>query len=160
MTKVLCHYLSYFALIRLFLFVCLEFRHTRDVSTHLETSPLPVKGCKFWPMLRMAMSSEGSLACDTFCDTGHSFLMVILEDPWHSHLLPSGWQWSCRYMFSDLGLLRLGFEHQTFRLRGDLNMFFKKKKKRKRKKITPVRIYQIFFSLKKHFYCYVIALGW
>ena len=24
--------------------------------------------------------------------------MVISEDPWHSHLLPSVWQWSCHYL--------------------------------------------------------------
>ena len=38
------------------------------------------------------LSSEGSLACHTFHDTGHPFIMVIYEDPWHSHLLPSVWQ--------------------------------------------------------------------
>ena len=35
------------------LLVCLfeVFRPTREFFTHMETSPLPVKGCKFWPML-------------------------------------------------------------------------------------------------------------
>ena len=64
----------------------------------------------------MAMGSEGSLACHTSCDTGHPFKMVISEDPWHTY---------CRAFsgvavttcFYDLGLLRLGFEHPTFRLR-------------------------------------------
>ena len=37
-----------------------------------------------WPL-----SSESSLACHTYCDTGHLFTMDISEDPWHSHLLPS-----------------------------------------------------------------------
>ena len=32
-----------------------------------------------WPL-----SSEGSLACHTYCDTGHPFIMVISEDPWHT----------------------------------------------------------------------------
>ena len=27
------------------------FRPTREFFTHIETSPLPVNGCKFWPML-------------------------------------------------------------------------------------------------------------
>ena len=45
-----------------------------------------------------SLSSEGSLACHTYCDTGHSFIMVISEDPWHSHLLPSVKQWSCHYL--------------------------------------------------------------
>ena len=35
------------------------------------------------------LSSEGFLTCHTFCDTGQPFKMVISEDPWHSHLLPS-----------------------------------------------------------------------
>ena len=47
-----------------------------------------------WPL-----SSEGSLTCHTYCDTGHPFIMVISEDPLHSHLLPSVWQWSFHYLF-------------------------------------------------------------
>ena len=35
------------------------------------------------------LSNEGSLACHTYCDTGHPFIMVISEDLWHSHLFPS-----------------------------------------------------------------------
>ena len=27
------------------------------------------------------LSSEGSLACHTYCDTGHTFIIVISEDP-------------------------------------------------------------------------------
>ena len=29
-----------------------------------------------WPL-----SIDGSLACHTYCDTGHMFIMVISEDP-------------------------------------------------------------------------------
>ena len=47
-----------------------------------------------WPL-----SSEGSLTCHAHCDTGLPFIMVISEDPWHSHLMPSVWQWSCHYLF-------------------------------------------------------------
>ena len=47
-----------------------------------------------WPV-----SSEGSLAYHTYCDTGHPFIMVISEDLWHSHLMLSVWQWSCHYLF-------------------------------------------------------------
>ena len=46
-----------------------------------------------WPL-----SSEGSLTCHTYYDTGLPFIMVISEDPWHSHLMPSVWQWSCHYL--------------------------------------------------------------
>ena len=36
-----------------------------------------------------SLSSEGSLACHIYCDTEYPFIMVISEDPWHSHLLRS-----------------------------------------------------------------------
>ena len=36
--------------------------------------------------------------------------------PWHSHLLPSFNQWSCHYL--RLRSVALGFEHPTFRMRG------------------------------------------
>ena len=46
------------------------------------------------------LSSEGSLACHTYCDTyGPSVYNGISEDPWHSHIMPSVWQWSCQYLF-------------------------------------------------------------
>ena len=72
----------------------------REFFTHMETSPLPVKAAnltyarKSWPL-----SSESYLTCHTCCDTGLSFIMVISEDPWHSHLLPNVCQWSCHYRF-------------------------------------------------------------
>ena len=50
-----------------------------------------------WPL-----SSEGSLTCHTHCDAALPFIMVISEDPWHSHLMPSVWQWSCHYLFLQL----------------------------------------------------------
>ena len=69
-----------------------------------------------WPLI-----SEGSLACNTYCDTGHPLIMVISEDPWHSHLLPSVWQWSCHYLFlrlrsvaAGIGTPNLPFAKQTF----------------------------------------------
>ena len=34
--------------------------------------------------------------------------IFIFEDPWHLHLLPSAWHWSCRCLFNDLGLSRSG----------------------------------------------------
>ena len=30
---------------------------------------------------KWSFSSEGSLACYTFCDTGHPFIIVIIENP-------------------------------------------------------------------------------
>ena len=35
------------------------------------------------------LSSEGSLVCTIYCDTGHPFIMAISEDSGHSHLLLS-----------------------------------------------------------------------
>ena len=49
-----------------------------------------------------SFSIEGFFSCHIYCDTAHLFIMVISEDPWHSNLLPSVWQWSCHYMFKRL----------------------------------------------------------
>ena len=68
-------------------------------------------GQHLWPL-----SSEGSLVCHTYCDTGHPFIIVIFKDLWHSQLLPSVWQWSCHYLFYELSLSRLGFKHPIFHL--------------------------------------------
>ena len=38
-------------MIKKFVCLCGVYRPTREFITHMETSPLPVKGCKFWPML-------------------------------------------------------------------------------------------------------------
>ena len=94
---------------------------TREFFTRTETSPLPVKGCKIWPLL----STHGQWAvrvlwCHTYCDTGHPFKMVISEDPWHSHLHV---RWTCTSVtvtncLYDLGLSQLGFKHPTFHLQG------------------------------------------
>ena len=104
-------------------FFCLfgVFRPTQEFFTHLETSPLPVKVCKLTNARHTRpLSSEVSLLCHTYWHTGHPFIMVFFEDPWHSHLMPSIWQWNCHYLFfNDLGLLRLGFELPTFRLRSE-----------------------------------------
>ena len=77
--------LSYYLFVITYLF-CLFgfFRPTREVFTHMETSPWRMKGCKFWPML----VSEGSSACHTYCDTGHPLIMVISEKSWHLQLFP------------------------------------------------------------------------
>ena len=73
-----------------FLFICLfgVYRPNRGFFSHFETTQLPVKGCKFWPML----GTYGHfLAFHTYCDTAHLFMMVISEDSWHSYLMPSVW---------------------------------------------------------------------
>ena len=55
---------------------------TREFFTHMETSPLPVKGCKFWQVYARhlwPLSSEDSLPCHIYCDTGHPFIMVVRD---------------------------------------------------------------------------------
>ena len=64
-----------------------------------------------WPL-----SSEGSLTCHTHWETGLPFIMVNPEDPWHSHLLPSGWQWSCHYLFLRLRSVVTGNKIQISRM--------------------------------------------
>ena len=56
----------------------------------------------------LPLSSEGSSACHTYCDMGHPFIMVNYENPWHSLLLLSVWQWSCHYLFLRLWSVAAG----------------------------------------------------
>ena len=45
-----------------------------------------------------SLSSESYLTWHTHCDAGLPFIMIISEDPWHSHLLPSVCHWSSHYL--------------------------------------------------------------
>ena len=72
----------------------------------LETSPLPVKGCKFdlCPAL-MAIEQWGFFSVPHLLWHGALIYNGHIQDPWHSHLMPSVWQWSCHYLFfNDLGV--------------------------------------------------------
>ena len=82
-----------------------------ELFTHMEMSPLLVKGCSWHSC---PWSSEGSLACHTYCDTGRPFIMVVSEGLWHSHLLLTFGSRVVTICFNDLGLSRLGFEQPTF----------------------------------------------
>jgi hypothetical protein len=48
----------------------------------VETSPLPVNGCKIWAYARRSgpLSREGSLSCHTCCDTGPRFFRSHQKD--------------------------------------------------------------------------------
>ena len=97
------------------------FHPTQEFFLHMETSTLLTKGCKFWPIQSThghGAVHEGSLACHTYCDTWHPFIMVISEDPWHSHLLPSVWQWSCHYLFLQLRSVLAGIRTPNLPLAG------------------------------------------
>ena len=61
---------------------------------------------------------EGFLACRTYCDTGHPFIMVISYDPWHLTCCRAFSSVAVTTCFKDSGVSRPGFEHPTFRLRG------------------------------------------
>ena len=67
-----------------------------------------------WPLSR-----EGSLTCHNCCDTGLPFIMVISEDPWHSHMLPSVWQWSWHKLFLWLRSVATGDLTPISRIRGE-----------------------------------------
>ena len=101
----------------IFVFVYLEFiAHWRifhsygDVTIAGEGLQILTYARHPWPL-----SSEGSLMCHNHCDTGLPFIMVISEDPWHSHLMPTVWRWSCHYLFLRLrsvaSSLAKGFAH-------------------------------------------------
>ena len=93
-------------------FVCLfgVYRPTRGFFTHRETSPLLAKGCKFWPICSALMAIEqwGFFCVPHLLWHGASVIIVISENPWHSHLLPSVWQWSCPYLFLRLRSVAVG----------------------------------------------------
>ena len=91
-----------------------EFFHSyRDLNITGEGLQILTYARHSWPL-----SSEGYLACHTYCDTGHPFIKVISEDrDTHTYCraFRSGAVTTC---FHDLGLWRLGFERPTFRMRG------------------------------------------
>ena len=72
------------------LIVCLFeiLRHTREFLHSYGDVKIIREGLQILTYTRhsWSFSSEGSLACHTFCDTGHPFIMIISEDPWHSQL--------------------------------------------------------------------------
>ena len=70
-----------------------------------------------WPL-----SSESSLTCNTYCDTGQPLIMVISEDPWHSHQLTNVWQWNCHYLFKRLRSIPLGDRTPISSMRGKLSL--------------------------------------
>ena len=73
-----------------FVFFCLEFfvpfeiffHSFGDVTIACEGMQILTYARRFW-----LLSSEGSLACHTYCNTRHPFIMVVFGDPWHSHLM-------------------------------------------------------------------------
>ena len=73
------------------LFVCLGFIVLLEIFHSYVDVNITSEGLQILTFARHSwpLSSEGSLACNTYFDTEHPFIMVISEDPWHSNLLPS-----------------------------------------------------------------------
>ena len=70
------------------LFVCLRFLWSLSRIFHANGNVTIIgEGLQIWHS--WPLSSEGSLACPICYDMGHPFVMVISEDLWHLHLLPS-----------------------------------------------------------------------
>ena len=82
-----------------------------STSLHIRTSRRHGSQILTYARYLRPLSSKGSLACHTNCDTGHSYIMVISEDLWQSHLLPSVGSEAVTACYNELGLSRLGFEH-------------------------------------------------
>ena len=77
-----------------------------EFFTCMKTSPLPVKGYKFWPIFGThghGAVNWGSLACHTYCDTGRPFKGISTE-PCHSHQLSIVWQRNWGYLDNALDL--------------------------------------------------------
>ena len=95
------------------LFVCLEF------FSHLETSLLPVKGCQFWPMIGTyghwavrVLKRATPTVTRGICYNGHH------QSDTHTKCRASG-SVDVTTWLNALGLSRLGFKLQTFRLQDD-----------------------------------------
>ena len=97
------------------------FRPTQTFFTHMETSPLPVEGCKFltYPRHSWPLSREGSSACHTFCDTGHPQKWLSPRTCDTHTYCRAFFSRAVNTCFNDLGLSRLEFEPHTFRLRDE-----------------------------------------
>ena len=65
----------------------------------------------------MAIEPWGFLTCHTHCNTGLPYIMVISEDPWHSHVMPSVWQWNCHNRFLQLRSVATGDRTSISRIR-------------------------------------------
>ena len=89
---------------------------TREIFIHMETSPLPIKGCLCSALLAIEQLCFFS-TCHTYYYTEYAFILVIFEDQWLSQLLSSVISGAVTTCFYDFGQLRLGFEHPTFRMR-------------------------------------------
>ena len=66
----------------------------------------------------MAIEQWGFFSVQHLLDTGYPFIMVISEDPWHSHLLSSVSQLSCYYLVLRLRYVAAGILTPNLALAG------------------------------------------
>ena len=83
-------------------------------------------GCKCWAL--MAVVHWRFFGLPHLLWHRASLYAGHLRGPVAPYLLPTVWQWSCQYLFYNLGLSRLGFEHPTFRLRGECSNLLPKRR--------------------------------
>ena len=97
------------------------FRPIREFFIPMETSPLPVKGCKVWPLFGTHdhWAVRVVWRATSYCDTEHPFLLVISDDPWHSHLLPSVFAVELSLLVFTTRSVATVIQTPNFRLRGD-----------------------------------------
>ena len=112
--------LSWLLLLIFFLFVWCFTSHWRIFHSYGDVTIIG-EGLQILTYTRhsWSFSSWCSLKCHTYCDTEHTLIKVIFEDPWHSHLLQAYGSGAVTTCFPDLGLSWLGFEHPTFRMQGE-----------------------------------------
>ena len=104
------------------LFACLFgiFRPTREFFTHIWRSHHYRWKTENFDLCSALMVIEQweFLSVPHLLWHGNPFIMVISEDPWHSHLYPSVWQWCCHYLFLRLRSVAAGIRTHNFPLAG------------------------------------------
>ena len=86
---------------------------TREFFTqwHMETSPLSVQGCKFWPLLILAIEQWGFFSMSHLLWDGVSVYNGHLRGQVTlTPILLSVKQWSCRYLFLCLRSVAAGIQ--------------------------------------------------
>ena len=105
------------------IFVCLFVLSRSPLFfTNVETSTIPMKGCKFWPVLALMATEQWRLFSmphllwhGASVYNGHLLGYRTRDIYTYCRAFSSGADTTCFY---DLGLSRLGFEHPAFRFRG------------------------------------------
>ena len=94
--------------------------HSRENFSLIWRSTITSEGLQILTNARhlWSLSSDCSLACHTYFDTGHPFIMFISKDLWHSQPCRTFDSGAVTICFYNLGLSLLEFEHLTFTLRG------------------------------------------